>query len=269
MPRLRRPEHTGENRCGPCTVLNLVLSGVLAGIVAVVWTPLPGVAVLAISLLAIYFRGYLVPGTPTITARYFPRWLLRWFGKEPTASDVTTQVPDSEDGDEQLVTAGVLVRDGSEVELAPAFRTEWRERMDARTDVDPEDVRALFDADSVSRHGDLSFVIDGSKSVRWGSMAALRADVAAAGLLRDRFPGWAASDPDRRQTVLRGLRLCLATCPACGGALGVEEKRVDPCCERPHLVAQSVCPDCGAALADAAVVDDSATSSVRNALLQV
>jgi hypothetical protein len=91
ISRFRQPEYTGENRCLPCTAVNTLLAAGLSGAVAagglVVTTPVvgavAGVAVLGVSLLSIYLRGYLVPGTPELTKRYFPPWLLRAFGKEP------------------------------------------------------------------------------------------------------------------------------------------------------------------------------------------
>lgn len=267
---LRRPKYTGDNRCLPCTLLNLCIGGVLAAIIAIAWTPLLGVVVFAVSSITIYFRGYLVPGTPVITKRYFPTWVLRLFGTESVSSDRSVQGSTAGPVDDQLFTSRVLTRDGAEATITPEFRTDWTDRTAAVTEREVEltDLQMMFDAETVTRHGDQSFVIDGNKSVRWGSNAALVADIAAADLLRERLPGWATTSPDRRQSILRGLRLCLDVCPTCDGSLAVDEQRVDPCCDRPHLVAQSVCVDCSAVLADTAVVDSGVTSSVRAELLQ-
>ena len=60
--RLRQPEYTGRNRCVPCTIVNLLIAVIITGGVAVVSIPLGG-ALFVVSLGAIYFRGYLVPGT--------------------------------------------------------------------------------------------------------------------------------------------------------------------------------------------------------------
>ncbi len=79
---LRQPEHTGENRCEPCTVLNLVIAAVAGSLIARK-TRLSGLLAIGISIALIYFRGYLVPGTPTLTKRYLPPEVLRWFGKDP------------------------------------------------------------------------------------------------------------------------------------------------------------------------------------------
>ncbi|MFC6764475.1 hypothetical protein, partial [Natrinema soli] len=79
---LRQPEYTGENRCEPCTVLNLGIAAVLGSAVARK-SRLGGLLAVGISVALIYLRGYLVPGTPTLTKRYLPPEVLRWFGKEP------------------------------------------------------------------------------------------------------------------------------------------------------------------------------------------
>ena len=94
LPRFRRPEYTGENRCLPCTVVNLVFASVLSGAVATVSSPAAAVAVFVLSVALIAVRGYLVPGTPTLTARYLPdRVLARFDSHEP--GDVTTEQADA------------------------------------------------------------------------------------------------------------------------------------------------------------------------------
>ncbi|MDF9747762.1 hypothetical protein [Natrinema salsiterrestre] len=79
---LKQPEYTGENRCEPCTVLNLAIAAVVGSLVARK-SRLGGLLAIAVSVALIYLRGYLVPGTPTLTKRYLPPEVLRWFGKEP------------------------------------------------------------------------------------------------------------------------------------------------------------------------------------------
>jgi hypothetical protein len=88
LTEARQPEYTGENRCVPCTATNVAIAAVLAiGLAFILVTPIGVVAFLA-SLVVIYLRGYLVPGTPELTKRYFPPWLLALFGKEPVARNV-------------------------------------------------------------------------------------------------------------------------------------------------------------------------------------
>jgi len=84
--RLRNPEYTGENRCIPCTAVNVAIAAVAAVAVAVALTTPVGLAVLVVSLAAVYLRGYLVPGTPTLTGRYLPDSVLARFDKGPRAA---------------------------------------------------------------------------------------------------------------------------------------------------------------------------------------
>jgi hypothetical protein len=272
--RLRQPEYTGANRCLPCTVVNVVLSGVLGLGLSAVFTPVLGLVAFLAAIALVYLRGYLVPGTPELTETYFPPWLLRLFGKEPietvdTASTRTDADRESsaDTTDEPLVAAGVVAPDHTA--LTDDFHDAWVDRAAtvASEGVDADDVAAAFGAASARRTSDTSFVLDGSKSVHWGSAAAIAADVAGAALLDDRLDDWAASDRDRRQTLLLGLRLCLRACPACGGEVTLTQERVDPCCEKPHLVADATCDGCGAPLSDAAVVDDGTTDTVQARLL--
>ncbi|WP_293032421.1 hypothetical protein [Natronococcus sp.] len=81
VDRLRQPEYTGENRCTPCTILNLAIAGAIGTAVAR-RSRIAGAAVVGASTAAIYLRGYLVPGTPELTKRYLPERVLRLFGKE-------------------------------------------------------------------------------------------------------------------------------------------------------------------------------------------
>ncbi len=101
---VRRPEYTGDNRCLPCTVVNVLIATVLGAIVSK-RSKVGGAVVVAVSLASIYLRGYLVPGTPELTKRYLPPAVLRWFGKEPDV-EVATGLgasPPSTDGDSRDV----------------------------------------------------------------------------------------------------------------------------------------------------------------------
>jgi len=80
--RVHKPEYTGENRCIPCTVLNVILAAALTAASAA-FGPVVAAAVFVASLGSIYYRGYLVPGTPKLTKRYLPDRVLRLFGKAP------------------------------------------------------------------------------------------------------------------------------------------------------------------------------------------
>lgn len=256
--RIKRPEYTGENRCMPCTVVNVLVALAVAVGLAVI-SPVVGVLALLVSLLAIYFRGYLVPGTPEITERYFPAPLLRLFGKEAPSADVT--IAEDAGTNETLAAAGILVRgsDGA-CRLAPWFREEWHERIRAvrEREVETEDVATLFGADELDRHGETSFVLERTTSLRWESRAALVADVAADRPLRSAFDDWDAIDAGTRRDLLRRLRLLLERCPRCDGAVATVQEHADPCCQPPFTVVESVCRDCNVMLAAIDVPDSRA-----------
>lgn len=276
---LRRPEYTGDNRCLPCTVVNLLVAGLGGAVLGLATRPAAGALAFGVGGLVIYLRGYLVPGTPALTQRYFPPWLLRAFGKDTLRnrrigrSEQPAEGRGGADDDgeaaDPLVAAGVVSR-SDDPDVTPAFREAWHSRMDTvdAREIDPEMVAAAFGADTAERVGTTSFVVDGEASLRWGSGAALVADVAGADLLDSRLGAWSEFDRDSRRSILMGLRLCLSVCPGCGGSVRVDENRIDPCCEKPHLVAEAACTDCGAALADAAVLDSETETTVSASLVK-
>ncbi|WP_459193087.1 hypothetical protein [Halosimplex sp. J119] len=71
-PRIRRPDHTGADRCWPCTAANLCLLAL--GCLALAPVSLPASALLAVAgTAAVWLRGYVVPYTP----RFAPRLVAR------------------------------------------------------------------------------------------------------------------------------------------------------------------------------------------------
>lgn len=81
LETLRQPEFTGKNRCEACTVFNTITAVVLGAIIARK-SKLGALVTVSISAVLIYLRGYLVPGTPTLTKQYLPPSVLQLFGKE-------------------------------------------------------------------------------------------------------------------------------------------------------------------------------------------
>lgn len=191
LERLRQPEYTGENRCIPCTVTNVVIT---VGLVLAVWYGwtvlvgslawLVGGLVLVGGLAAIWLRGYLVPGTPTLTKQYFPESVLRVFDKEPTAdtpggfdtgaveteddaaataeetaadhdeadtdADAETAAETEEiDAEELLLSAGVVTPCANEDDLCmtEGFRVNWRGRMTAMDDDGAEQIALAHELD--------------------------------------------------------------------------------------------------------------------------
>jgi hypothetical protein len=228
--------------------VNLLVAAALAVVAAVVWLP-AGPAVLAASVAAIALRGYLVPGTPTLTKRYLPARVLAWFGKAPPDDTGAAEV----DVGAALLAAGVVREGGDDLVLAPDARSAWRERITTlrERDVGPDDVRSVLtgveDLDLES-HGDAWLARAEGRSVgRWESRAALLADVAGARLLSERLPEWDAAGPMARAEYLGGLRLFLERCPACDGPVSFGTETVTSCCAEREVVAVR-CEDCGARL---------------------
>jgi len=58
---IQDPQHTGNNRCLPCTIVNSAIGIILAAIAAVESLYLAG-SILGIAAITIGLRGYLIPG---------------------------------------------------------------------------------------------------------------------------------------------------------------------------------------------------------------
>lgn len=269
ISRFRQPEYTGENRCMPCTVVNTLMAvGVSAGVGvggAVIAAPVvgggAGAAVLGISLLAIYLRGYLVPGTPELTKQYFPPWLLRLFGKEPVLEHHQPVETDEEfDPEATLIQVGALEEctEGDDLCLTSDFAETWRgelETLDAETGRD--ELLELLDVDT----GDVEYSefgraflaqLDGQTVGKWESEPAFLADLAAARVFSEHYPGWSELSVEARGQLLNGLRLFLDVCPNCGGTPAFDSETVESCCST-YDVAAVTCGNCEARLFEARV----------------
>ncbi|MFC6721071.1 hypothetical protein [Halobacteriaceae bacterium SHR40] len=170
-----------------------------------------GIAALVVFAAAIYLRGYLVPGTPELTQRYFSHWLLRAFGKDPFEDVQTTDggVEPTEAAADRPEPAETeqLLRDAGVVEEAPdedclcltaEFREVWWRRIrnyredDDRAaaqlasvvDVDPEQL-AFVDEENY-----FGVEFAGELIGRWSSDAAFYADLAAEPTLAEWLPEW-------------------------------------------------------------------------------
>ena len=256
LDSVRNPEYTGENRCIPCTAANVAIAGGVSLGVGL-RTPAAGVAVFGASLAAIYLRGYLVPGTPELTKRYLPDWLLRRFDKGPRAQSAF--VPGEFDAGRALREAGAIVDDpdADDVALDAAFEAAWFDRM-ARLgggETDVTELAAFVDVDperlTLTSHGD-AFVarVDGRWVGQWESRAAFVADVAAARELAVRYPAWDDLPLVDRSQALGGLRICLDRCPLCDGDVEIGQDVVQSCC-RTYDVVAATCTGCDARLFEA------------------
>ncbi|MFB6127526.1 MAG: hypothetical protein ABEJ79_09585 [Halolamina sp.] len=245
--RLRRPEYTGENRCAPCTVVNAGIAAVVAVAVGVV-EPALGVAVAAASAGAIYLRGYLVPGTPTLTKRYLPARVLAWFGKAP--AEPPGESPERTDVEGYLLEVGAVRTAEDDLTASATFAADWYDAMDAVED----DLAAAagellgLQTPGTDQRGD-AFVVteDGFAAAEWPSRAALVADLGAVRALADRDDEWARTDRTTQGRILSGLRVFLESCPDCGGQPTLGEAVVASCCREAEVLTYD-CTDCGTRL---------------------
>lgn len=262
VDQLRRPECTGENRCIPCTVTNLGIAGLLSAGAFVLSPPL-AVAVALVSVTAIYLRGYLVPGTPELTKRYFPDRLLAWFDKAPARFEAESFAVES-----QLLEAGAVVPSEGDLELDPEFRAAWetevallpdkpsqRAALAALTDLDAEAIR--LDA----RPNRFVAWYDGEWLGQWESRPAFVADVAAAPVLAARLATWETMPVAYRSELLAGLRLFLTRCPTCEGDVAFGTEVVESCC-RSYDVVAATCEGCDARLFEVPYDESMAATAV-------
>jgi len=260
LARLRNPEYTGANRCLPCTVVNSAVAVALAGAVGVgvATVTTPGVAAVAsvlvvcLSALSIWLRGYLVPGTPELTKRYMPPWLLAWFGKGPAAETGTSHFEEAGvDLETMLLELDVVepCEDVDDLYLTDPFDEAWsRELQRIPEDVDAERVVELLGLAPVDvgvQRFDGAVVIrrDGDQLGQWPSNTALRVDVAAARTLADWTDEWAKLSPGARGETLAGLRVFVRECPD-GSPATFSTETVESCCSN-YEVATVVCEGTG------------------------
>jgi hypothetical protein len=265
VDRYRRPEYTGDNRCLPCTVTNTLIAILGGQLVAVglltmdqslpIAAAVGGLATL-LALVHIWLRGYLVPGTPTLTKRYFPPWLLELFGKEPVPNDQAML-----DGEQQLDVERILLNadalqfdeTGEDFELTDSFTTAWQGAIDDVDDADelPGRIETAFDVEGAIQVQETERAtivrLDNRIMGRWESRAAMIADVASCDVLADRFEGWTDLSPAQRGQLAGGLRLYIEQCPACDGPTSFDTETTTSCCSE-YEVATVSCEACGARL---------------------
>jgi len=271
---LRQPEYTGANRCTPCTVVNLIIALGIGAVTTVV-SPVAGAAVVGASLAVIYFRGYLVPGTPTLTERYLPAAVLKWFGKRSASRESTgfdggsRRVEEMDDGEyhspadgafdvHNYLIAGGLVEpcaDEDDLCLVEGFADSWYESMSAidGEHVTAENLATALDLDLDERTYRIE-TFDNARAMRagpetlgkWPSTEAMVADLAGARVLSEWQVKWSELDPPTKGTVLNGLRLFLERCPE-GGGVTTRQDSVESCCSTQD-VAVLECENSGARL---------------------
>lgn len=271
LARVRQPEYTGENRCLPCTVVNLAIALLLAAVAGVFLSPMVGAGVLGISVVLIVLRGYLVPGTPELTRRYLPQSVLAWFGKtapEPEGAVAFGDGDHATNAMEAALATGVVqeCEDVDDLCLTDDFAAAWWERIDDLRESEADRITALADALDLPTDDGLTineiagaWWLRGAKTNepygQWPSEAALIADAAAVATLASHTPEtWEAMDPDTLGTAVAGLRSFLERCPACDGDVILGEETIQSCCHERDVYSVR-CVDCDARLLEVDAVD--------------
>ncbi|TKR25919.1 hypothetical protein DM868_05340 [Natronomonas salsuginis] len=287
---VRQPEYTGENRCPPCTIVNLAIAAALGAAVSRK-SKRAGALTVAGSVVLIYLRGYLVPGTPELTKRYLPPSVLRWFGKDPSVdldsiagfeasnpatngaetdtdadADATATVPN--DLETYFLDAGLLepCTDRDDLCLTDAFESAWVEEMDAIVDADSDPLDLVVDSfgfDANPNEFELTEKEEGGYVLhygtryagRWPSNAALIADIASGAILDAWLDEWDEYTPRDKGKILNSLRMFLEVCPTAEGGVELNEELVESCCTSNTVIAV-VCEETGERVFEHQVLGD-------------
>lgn len=275
---LRRAEYTGDNRCLPCTAVNLCLVAVLAALGTALWAP-AGLAIAVAGLATVWLRGYVLPGTPELTRRYLPDTIARYFGDphdETSLVGITTDTRTPPDT--HLTTAGILTPEDDDYVLTADARSRWTDELNVLRNADTDAALVERVADLLETTPDqltvepdtesarVSVHADGQLVGQWISEAAFVADAAAAPLARDNIPEWADIPPGQRGTILVALRVFVPSCPTCGGPVDFDIEQHAGCCwSRDAYVLACTVADCGDAIftIDQATADASIDDATR------
>jgi hypothetical protein len=238
VEELRRPAHTGRNRCWPCTLLNAFL---VAAAATAAWrrNRTLGVSAAAVGCLLVYLRGYVVPGTPRFAPALVDPLPVEFghgpdagAGPDPDSTGSDSLAADSGADPEALLgallEAGVVTADGEELYLEGSFRDDWEARMAELRGLSGEDLaaRAAAAGDDVEgEYHDGRVLLAGDRDV-WLRPAVAVAETAAVETLAGR-----GLEADLRAPAAGPLRSFLRTCPVCGG--DVVETTLRNCCGGP------------------------------------
>lgn len=241
---LRNPDHTGENRCVPCTAVNLALVLVGGGLLVLAGFPLLAGGVAALGAAAVWLHGYVVPYTP----RFAPRLVAlsplpeRWFAdRTADGSLADSEGVSGEEALAALAEAGIVRAEGEAVVLDRSFETEWHEEMASLADASPAELRAAVaetddvpDVSAVRSEGKQWFVAEGDHALI--PLPILVAELAAVRTLPSSLgPARVAAAPMLRQF--------LDTCPVCDADL-VPSSTTSCCGSNRYASETRVCPAC-------------------------
>lgn len=268
----RSPEYTGSNRCWPCTMFNIIILGFVTASIGYVVRPLVAVPLAVVGGAVVWLRGYLVPGTPYFGAYIVARFPLEVFHSNrsnPSPNTITTDTDiDPAALINSLVENSVLQEYDDRLQLAPAFREQWRDEICEVRDLS-DDVLAstlvdtlpwVSQSEIVEHEGNSWIVLSNeSRSVdeeAWLTVVSATAELAAVRALGNYAPGM---HHERRIAAAPPLQSLLERCPIC--ETPIEETAVDACCGSPqHIHTEServlACPECGEIITDTAQMNN-------------
>ncbi|WP_276271810.1 hypothetical protein [Haloarcula litorea] len=258
---LRSGEYTGENRCWPCTLVNLLIVGV-ASLLLLVRRRRGGAAlVAAVGAGLVYLRGYVVPYTPAfapelVRASPVPDYLFHGLDAEDeryeAAADERTSLAATDlDGEavlRELDAAGVVEADGEMLRLTDDVDAAWHAEMERLSDRSlptladeiRRDVSRIDETESMETEG-REWLVLGEDEVL------VARPVGIAELAAYRALGPYLDDEGVRLAGARSLRMFLETCPVCDVELVETDEAT--CCgsyakprEKPDEVL--ACPEC-------------------------
>lgn len=219
---LRAPEHTGENRCWPCTAVNLALVAVAALWLLVRRRRVSSLLVVAVGCGAVAWRGYVVPYTPQFAPRLvaaspLPDDLFAKTGDAAERESLTATDVDGETVLRDLGAAGALEADGDMVRPAESIDVAWHREMDRLADASLDDLAATARATLPSVETVEAFTDGDSEwlAVGTGHGELVARPVAIAELAAYRALDDAVADERTRLAGARAFRMFLDSCPAC------------------------------------------------------
>ncbi|GGN10285.1 hypothetical protein GCM10009021_07600 [Halarchaeum nitratireducens] len=245
----------------------------MAGLAAI--DPILAIVVLTFEGLLIYYRGYLIPGTPELTKRYMPAWMLKLFGKTPVEERLLTHTQHEEpaiDADQLdpivvLAEAGVATEtaDGTDVTLTSSFQNRLNQQEFAAPTEDAEEIfTELFDSvtiedtDASIHHLTRS---GGRVILTWPSHAAMLGDAKIAQALAETDTQFTERDEMNQLQLVQSTRTLLETCPACNGSLSFSQEERETCCQT-YTAGVLSCDACDSTFLEVneSALDDAATA---------
>lgn len=250
-------EHTGDQRCLPCTVVNLGLL-VLSALIIALFSKPAAVSIGILGIFLIWIRGYFVPYTPQFAPKVAAHLPVHFHESTRQSSSLTELskggIETTREGDEVvpgttglhtdqdssndvsttilplLSEAGIIRQRGDTLTLDESYREKWRSIIrDVRTNNLKTAIKTTTPAANVERvtEGETTWYVltDEDRSIKsetWLSPAIATAEVAAIKALEGSL------SPSTAVQAAAVLRPFLEQCPVCDGDL--VETTADQCC---------------------------------------